>query len=79
MALTFIPISGLPLSSLGIIEGEKKEVLSKASVLSWVIIYPSKSTKWGGYAAVNRWGSERECLRVQDITTTVHWNPVDAG
>lgn len=34
MALTFIPINCLPLSSPGIIEGQRKETFSKAAVLN---------------------------------------------
>lgn len=56
MALTFIPTSCLPRSSLGIIEGERKEVFSKALVLSWVITHLAKSKEWGGYTAVKDGG-----------------------
>lgn len=56
MALTFIPTSYLPRSSLGIIEGERKEAFSKALVLSWVITRLAKSTERGGYTAVKDGG-----------------------
>lgn len=48
MALTFLPTSYLPLSPLGIIEGERKEMFSKAVGLSYVIIHLAKSTKLRG-------------------------------